>query len=76
LVVFVFLSVMEQELARRRQDGIEVRLLWRREDGALLVTVHDERSGETFRLEAATADVLDAYRHPFAHAHALRLAVA
>jgi hypothetical protein len=76
LVVFVFLSVMELELARRRQDRLDVRLFWRPEDGALLVTVHDERSGETFRLEAATADVLDAYRHPFAHAHELRLAVA
>jgi hypothetical protein len=67
---------MERELARRKGDGIEVRLLWRREDGALLVAVHDERTGEEFRLEASTADVLDAYRHPFAHAHELRLAVA
>ena len=67
---------MEHELARRNGDGIEVRLLWRREDGALLVSVHDERTGETFRLEASTSDVLDAYRHPFAHAHELRLAVA
>ena len=67
---------MERELARRIEDGIEVRLLWRRDDGALVVTVHDERSDETFWLEASTADVLDAYRHPFAHAHELRLAVA
>ena len=67
---------MERELARRNGDGIEVRLLWRREDGALLVAVRDVRTGEEFRLEASTSDVLDAYRHPFAHAHALRLAVA
>lgn len=53
-----------------------MRLLWRPEDGALAVTVHDLRSGETFRLEASARTVLDAYRHPFAHAAALRLAVA
>ena len=67
---------MEHELARRREDGIEVRLLWRPDDGALVVTVHDLRSGETFRLEASAKTVLDAYRHPFAHAAELRLAVA
>ena len=74
--MLVFLSVMEQELARRTEDGIEVALLWRPDDGALIVTVGDLRSGETYRLEASTATVLDAYRHPFAHAGALRLAVA
>jgi hypothetical protein len=67
---------MERELARRTEDGIEVGLLWRQDDGALVVTVRDLRSGELYRLEASTATALDAYRHPFAHAAALCLAAA
>jgi len=56
------------ELARRKSDGIDVRLLWNSQTDRVSVTVRDERSGETFELEVDSSDALAAFNHPFAYA--------
>jgi hypothetical protein len=65
-----------RELDRRETDGIEVTLLWRPEDDALLVTVADARSGETFELQVEPAEALEVFEHPYAYAARLSLALA
>jgi len=56
------------ELARRRSDGIDVRLLWNSQTDRVSVTVHDERSGERFELDVESTDALAAFNHPYAYA--------
>lgn len=67
-----------RELDRRIADGIEVALLWSAQMDGVLVTVVDTRSFESFELDVAAEDALDAFRHPFAYAtrdhHELALA--
>ena len=58
------------ELDRRENDGIEVALLWSREDGRVFVTVTDYGTGASFTLEVDPQDALDAFAHPFAYAAA------
>jgi hypothetical protein len=57
------------ELARRDSDGIEVTLVWLRDDGKdrLLVGVHDSRDGSSFEIPAEPHLALDVYYHPFAY---------
>jgi hypothetical protein len=55
------------ELADRGGDGIDVRLLWFRASGRVVVLVHDERAGSSFELDVHPAKALDAFRHPFAY---------
>jgi hypothetical protein len=65
------------ELARRAGDGIEVLLLWCRDDGGLKVVVDDFRAGNSFELEVVDGkQALDAFYHPFAYAAARGLASA
>lgn len=61
-----------RELDRRRNDGIDVRLLWNSHTDRVSVAVQDERSGESFEVEIDSADALAAFHHPFAHAQAPR----
>ena len=58
------------ELDRRANDGVEVALLWSRDDGAVFVTVTDEGADDTFTIEVGPSDALDAFHHPFAYAAA------
>jgi hypothetical protein len=67
---------LERELDQRNANGIDVRLVWRPADEALVVIVDDERSGESFRLRVEPEDALDVFEHPFAYAAWLELAVA
>lgn len=55
------------ELADRGGDGIDVRLLWFRATGRVVVLVHDERAGSSFELDVHPSRALDAFRHPFAY---------
>jgi hypothetical protein len=55
------------ELDCRSGDGIEVRLLWERCSGRVLVTVDDERTGDRFHVDVPAASALDAFHHPFAY---------
>jgi hypothetical protein len=55
------------ELANRRNAGVEVRLLWRRDDDECTVAVEDERTGEAFEVRVARDRALDAFYHPFVY---------
>lgn len=57
------------ELDRRTNDGIDVRLLWDRNDGRVVVTVDDAKTGEAFTVEVGEGDSpLAVFRHPYAFA--------
>ena len=57
------------ELAHRSSNGIDVSLLWAREDGEdkTVVRVRDERDGAEFEIPAEPYLALDVYYHPFAY---------
>jgi len=55
------------ELAHRRQNGLDVSLLWSRRTGRLVVTVLDERTDESFTLDAPRDHALEVYNHPYAY---------
>jgi hypothetical protein len=63
-----------RELDRRKNDGIEVTLLWNSHTDRVSVAVHDERSGESFEFEVDSGDALAAFQHPFAYAQAWAIA--
>ncbi len=56
------------ELAQRRNDGLEITLLWAREDDSVRVAVHNERTGLDVDFAVERSDALDAFYHPFAYA--------
>jgi hypothetical protein len=58
---------MVRELAHREAVGIEVSLLWRRADGAVIVQLVEVPSGVVFELRVAPEDALDAFHHPYAY---------
>lgn len=55
------------ELAQRQNDGIEVTLLWSRNDGSVAVHVRHLRTSKTFELAVEPDRALDAYHHPFSY---------
>jgi hypothetical protein len=57
-----------RELDHRRNDGIDVRLLWNPVDESVLVTVSDDKTGDAFALTVEPSDAVDAFHHPYAHA--------
>ena len=58
-----------RELDHRRSDGIDVRLLWREDDGQVLVSVADEKTGDRFTIEVRDGEKpLDVFNHPYAYA--------
>lgn len=65
-----------KELAYRRNDGLEVSLLWNPRDDALAVLVVDERLGVALELPVRGDDPLEAFYHPFAVASRRGTAVA
>src|SRR5687768_1666673 len=66
------LPVTTAELDHRVNDGIDVRLLWSPDDGRVLVTVSDARTGEEFTIEVADPKrARDVFHHPYAYAGAL-----
>jgi hypothetical protein len=58
-----------KELAKRVNDGLDVRLVWAKRDGKdeVLVRVTDFRQGDYFEIPAEPARALDVYHHPFAY---------
>jgi hypothetical protein len=57
------------ELDRRTGDGIEVRLLWRQNDGRVTVTVTDTKTGEALALPVRDGErALEVFHHPYAYA--------
>lgn len=60
-------TVTRTELAQRRNDSIEVTLLWSRDDGSVVVHVHHLPSGKHAELAVEPERALEAYYHPFAY---------
>jgi hypothetical protein len=56
------------ELAHRRNEDVEVSLLWDRKHDRLFVLVEDTHAGDRFTLEAAREKALDVFNHPYAYA--------
>ena len=57
-----------RELGARSDDGIDVQLLWRPADGAVLLRVSDTKLGERLELRVDPADAVRAFAHPYAYA--------
>ena len=55
------------ELALRTSNGLDVALLWNRCTDRLVVAVADDRTGESFTVDAPRDRALDVYNHPFAY---------
>jgi hypothetical protein len=60
-----------RELDRRKSDGIEVTLGWNPRTNRVLVSVIDEREGDSFEVEVRAEDAIDAFHHPYAYAAAV-----
>ena len=57
------------ELDHRTNDRIDVWLLWRESDNQVLVSVADEKTGDTFTIELREGEKpLDVFHHPYAYA--------
>ena len=65
---------MQNELAYRRSHDLEVWLLWDDDEDLVTVRVRDAATGEEFESEVPRERALEAYRHPFLFAPALRAA--
>ena len=61
---------MLRELAERRQNGLQVTLLWNERSNAVSVEVVDEQDRRRFVLAVASSSALDAFYHPYAYAAA------
>jgi hypothetical protein len=60
-----------RELAHRRNDQLDVRLLWDPSTDAVCVSLRDSRTGAGFELPVGPGQrALDVFHHPFAYAAA------
>jgi hypothetical protein len=59
---------LSRELAHRRQDGLEVTLLWDARSNEVSVGLNDEGSQTSFAFFVDPACALDAFYHPFVYA--------
>jgi hypothetical protein len=58
-----------RELAHRRNDGIDVTMLWDSGRDQVMVAVNDTKSGEAFDIVVMPGErALDVFHHPFAYA--------
>jgi hypothetical protein len=58
-----------RELAHRRNDGLDVRLLWDPATDTVRVTLQDARTGSGFEVPVRRGQrALDVFHHPFAYA--------
>jgi hypothetical protein len=58
-----------RELDSRTNDGIHVRLLWRKHDGRLWVEVVDTKAGDAFAVDVRDGQrPPDVFHHPYAYA--------
>jgi hypothetical protein len=56
-----------RELASRTNDGLDVQLLWRPTDDAVLLHLEDHKLGLCFTQQIDRAEALHAFEHPFAY---------
>jgi hypothetical protein len=57
-----------RELDHRRNDGIDVRLLWDARTNRISLALTNEDSGEALVFEVDPGEALAAFNHPYAHA--------
>jgi hypothetical protein len=58
-----------RELAHRRNDGLDIRLLWDPATDRVSVALQDGKTGEGFEVEVGPGErALDVFQHPFAYA--------
>ena len=57
------------DIATRHGGGIEVALIWNREDESLVVFAFDAQTSEEVLIAVTGEEAADVYRHPFAYAH-------
>jgi hypothetical protein len=58
-----------RELAHRRNDGLDIRLLWDPATDRVAVALQDGKTGEGFEVEVGPGErALDVFHHPFAYA--------
>ena len=58
-----------RELAHRRNDGLDIRLLWDSATDQVTVSLHDAKTGDGFEVEVGPNErALDVFHHPFAYA--------
>ena len=62
---------LSRELAQRRQDGLEVTLLWNARSNEVSIGLIDEGAGTDFAFVVDPAAALDAFYHPFFYAGVL-----
>jgi hypothetical protein len=65
------LDIEMRELDSRKSDGIEVTLSWNPSTNMVLVSVIDEREGDSFQVEVGPENAMDAFHHPYAYAAAV-----
>jgi hypothetical protein len=64
-----------RELAHRRNDGLDVRLLWDPATDTVRVTLQDARTGNGFEVPVGHGQrALDVFHHPFAYASVREIA--
>jgi hypothetical protein len=59
---------MTLELAYRENDGVQVALIWDRDEDALTVAVHDAKKDEAFEVPVGDERPLEVFNHPYAYA--------
>ena len=59
---------MIRELDHRRNDEIDVRLLWNVRTNDVFVVVVDEQQDTSLQFDVPPAKALDAFHHPYAYA--------
>jgi hypothetical protein len=58
-----------RELAHRRNDGLDIRLMWDSATDTVTVALHDAKTGDGFEVEVGRDErALDVFYHPFAYA--------
>ena len=56
------------ELDHRSDSGLDVTLWWECRENRAVVSVADNRAGDSFELTVEDANARDAFEHPFAYA--------
>jgi hypothetical protein len=63
------ITTTHRELAHRRTDGLDVRLLWEPQTDQVSVALMDARTGDGFEVPVSPGErPLDVFHHPFAYA--------
>ena len=58
-----------REVHSRINDGIHVRLLWRKQDNRVVVAVDDAKTGDSFVLDVQAGEsAMEVFNHPYAFA--------